>query len=196
MQNGEWILTKNRVIDKIAEGLEGLGMQMMQDVETAYPSINAQLSVRGFKVSKGEKYQGLPYLILDYPRAFGKINILAIRVLFWWSHFFTITLHTKGEYANAVQKLLLSGKIRLNENVFISHSGNEWNHDISHEDYTRLRDLSNKQLQLAFEQTAFLKLSWRLELMQWDAAEKKLYLQFHEFLKLVELSFLYGETGL
>ena len=48
------------------------------------------------KIAKGENYLQLPYVLLDYPRCFDKENIFAIRTMFWWGNFFSITLHLSG----------------------------------------------------------------------------------------------------
>src|SRR5450755_2986522 len=48
------------------------------------------------RISKGENYKGLPWVVLDYPRAFGRLDVLAVRTLFWWGNYFSVTLHLKG----------------------------------------------------------------------------------------------------
>ena len=40
------------------------------------------------KISRGEQYLGLPYVMLDYPRIFSKENVFAIRTFFWWGNYF------------------------------------------------------------------------------------------------------------
>ena len=50
------------------------------------------------KISKGENYNGLPYVMFDYPRFFTKENVFAVRTFFWWANYFSVTLHLKGEY--------------------------------------------------------------------------------------------------
>src|SRR4051794_24734884 len=52
------------------------------------------------KISRGENYRGLPYVILDFPRNFGKEDVFAIRSFFWWGNFFSITLQLEGSFFN------------------------------------------------------------------------------------------------
>jgi hypothetical protein len=66
MHNGQWILTKNRIIEKISAGFGELGIRIRNELRDFYPSIPEEISDSGFKVSRGEKYQGLPYIILDF----------------------------------------------------------------------------------------------------------------------------------
>src|SRR4051812_17613378 len=93
--NAEVLLTKNRVITKIKGLLEDVQDQMLQRAVTFS---NAHIFQTGPKISRGENYLGLPYLVLDYPRVFQQHDIFAIRSFFWWGHFFSSTLHVSGHY--------------------------------------------------------------------------------------------------
>ena len=97
--NAEVLLTKNRVMRKIKDLLENVQEQMQQQSPTfSKPHI---LRVHP-KISRGENYQGLPYLVLDYPRLFQQHAVFAIRSFFWWGHFFSSTLHLSGHYKESV----------------------------------------------------------------------------------------------
>jgi hypothetical protein len=189
LKNSDWILTKNRIIEKISAGLEQLAVTLRNELLAYYPLISAQLLEAGYKVSRGEKYQGLPYLILDFPRIFGRQDVLAIRVLFWWGKFFSITLHTKGKHAANLARSL-SVPLREANELLVSISGDEWNHNLAHEDYLELEkvDLMNH--------TGFIKLSKRIDLMEWEDAEREIYSQYHRFLDIIRASFQYDEKGL
>ncbi len=95
-----WILTKNSIIERLVQGLAGLSEAYRPIWEGAvlpggpYPSSP--------KISKGENYKGLPWIVLDYPRLFGREDVLAVRTLFWWGHYFSVTLHLKGSHKDAL----------------------------------------------------------------------------------------------
>ena len=97
VQNREWILTKHAIINKV--------YQLFGELLATYKEISRQQTQSiidfykhlGGKISKGENYQGLPYVILDYPASFRKENIFAIRTFFWWGNFFSISLHLSGK---------------------------------------------------------------------------------------------------
>src|SRR5437868_2887523 len=115
--NAEWILTKNGIMDKARWLLESLQVQM-KDYLGNQPGI-ADTTVYGTpKISRGENYQGLPYLVLDYPRVFNKSNILAIRTMFWWGNFFSTTLHLAGHYKELSERKILSGTDLLKHHNF------------------------------------------------------------------------------
>ena len=58
-----------------------------------------EVLIQSPKISRGENYNGLPYVMLDYPRCFGKEDVFAMRTMFWWGNFFSITWHLKGKYS-------------------------------------------------------------------------------------------------
>src|SRR5438874_13559943 len=100
------------------------------------------------KISRGEKYRGLPYVMLDYPRFFSKEDILAIRTFFWWGNFFSITLHVKGKFLAPISALIIINlKALLKKEFFISVSGDEWDHDLTGGDYRPLKTFNEQSLQ-------------------------------------------------
>ena len=79
VRDAAWILTKNSVMGKV--------VAMFGELSGGWKEP---------KISKGENYKGLPWVMLDYPRVFGKEDVYAIRTFFLWGHAFSITLHLKG----------------------------------------------------------------------------------------------------
>src|SRR5688572_30593643 len=93
VNNTEWILTKNGIIEKVKKLLHDIQMAQHEVLIAAQDQLPAEVLMPSPKISRGENYKGLPYLILDNPRFFDKQDIFAIRTMFWWGHFFSITLH-------------------------------------------------------------------------------------------------------
>jgi hypothetical protein len=115
-----WILTKNSIIRKVVEvfgELSGEWRGML--VWDGDP-----------KISRGEQYKGLPWVMLDYPRVFGKEDVLAVRTMFWWGHYFSVTLHLKGSYLRSYLPVILSNRGLLEAAGFWpGTSEDEWEHD-------------------------------------------------------------------
>ncbi len=99
--NAEIILTKNKILQQIKMALEHLQNAMTEfgEANRNNKKLNILLATNP-KISRGENYEGLPYLILDYPRLFDISNIFTIRIMFWWGNFFSITLHLAESYKN------------------------------------------------------------------------------------------------
>lgn len=187
MQSGDWILTKNSVIEKICQGLGHLATKMQQKLEERKHMLTGDVIQSSPKISRGEKYQGLPYVILDYPRKFEKENILAIRTLFWWGYFCSITLHVKGKFlASVLQNMITEIETLRKNNFYISVSGDQWNHNIMSQDYMALKNISMTHLEEELISANFLKLSSRVELSQWNTMERELFVFFISLLKLIE----------
>ena len=115
-----WILTKNSIIRKVVEvfgELSGEWRGML--VWDGDP-----------KISRGEQYKGLPWVMLDYPRVFGKEDVLAVRTMFWWGHYFSVTLHLKGSYLRSYLPVIMSNRGLLEAAGFWpGTSEDEWEHD-------------------------------------------------------------------
>jgi len=84
--NPNIILTKNAIIGKVYD--------LFGQLSEAYKTVltNKELLAIGPKIARGENYQGLPWVMLDFPRKFTQSDTMAIRSFFWWGHFFSITL--------------------------------------------------------------------------------------------------------
>lgn len=186
MQNSDWILTKNNIIDKISQGFGKLAVQMQEQIAAHQLNHDESIRLGSPKISRGEKYQGLPYVILDYPRIFGKEKILAIRTLFWWGNYCSITLHVKGVWQEIVLQKMAANLDQLIMNSFyISFSGNEWSHNILDSNYIMLQHLSHKEILQKLPATDFLKLTSKVPIGPWVTMEKKLFDLFLNLVKLI-----------
>jgi hypothetical protein len=124
-----WILTKNEIIEKVCRMFGGLSELYLKEAEQfSLPSKVLQTSP---KISKGENYKGLPYVMLDYPRCFGKEHVLAVRTFFWWGHYYSCTLHFKGQYKHQYESAIAAALTNgLLNGSLINQSNEEWNHDL------------------------------------------------------------------
>src|SRR5580698_1124604 len=128
VQNGEWILTKNTIIQK-AYNLFGLLAENLKSSINDY--LPPEVAETMAKISRGENYNGLPYVMFDYPRLFTKKNVFAIRTFFWWANYFSVTLHLKGEYKEMFAETIFENISLMTENNFyISVTEDEWQHDM------------------------------------------------------------------
>jgi hypothetical protein len=144
--NKDIILTKNKALEKVKQLLGNL-----QDECQTYilkRSILAQHEIFSFhpKISKGENYLGLPYLILDYPRCFQQQNIFAVRTMLWWGNFYSTTLHIAGrfksEFANKIEN---ASTFLSNGDYFIGINPNPWVHHFEESNYARINTLNKEE---------------------------------------------------
>ena len=99
------------------------------------PGIGATSGIGGIatgdpRVSRGENYRGLPWVMLDYPRVWGREDVFAIRTMFWWGHAFSVTLHLKGRYQALYLDVIRRHWERLAAaGFFVSINEDEWRHE-------------------------------------------------------------------
>src|ERR1700741_5135925 len=108
VNNAGWILTKNAIIGKVYTLFGQLSEGYREELEK-HPLLSMEgVDMRSPKISKGEQYEGLPWVILDHPRYFTTTDTFAIRSFFWWGKFCSITLQLSGifceKYGSALQQ--------------------------------------------------------------------------------------------
>lgn len=193
--NAEWILTKNRVIEKVKTLLEGLQEEMKEYIRKHESTFHPQINLVPPKISKGENYKGLPYLILDYPRIFEKENTLAIRTMFWWGNFFSITLQLAGDYKKMSEERISSAYSLLAGNdFFCCINEDEWEHHFDNTNYISLTEIGEQEFKTIIKEKPFLKIAKKILLHQWNDAGDML---LNDFKLLTEIiSYQGGEKVL
>jgi hypothetical protein len=181
MQSG-WILTKNRVLKKVWQLLEE-----MQSIQEEYMiHLPEEVKKVNAKISKGENYQGLPWLILDQPRYFNKEHIFAIRELFWWGNFFSSTLHLAGNYKAMHEKKILASLDQLKEQDFyLCVNTDPWEHHFEEGNFEAMRGMSNDKIEELVKRSEFIKLSKKIPLDRWDTVEDELLGTFGMYIKVI-----------
>lgn len=197
VQNAGWLLTKNTIIEKvyalfgdIAHGVRGQC--------TATPCFLPPAVLEPSpKISKGENYKGLPWVMLDYPRFFNRQDTFAIRTMFWWGHFFSVTLHLKGVYKEKYQQQLLNNLPLLKTHPFyLCISGEEWRHEFEEDNYTPLTQLNSSDVERILLANNFCKLSAKISLPQWNQSKALLLDLYETIFTTMGVNYQAGETGL
>ncbi|HUS03429.1 MAG TPA: hypothetical protein VMY77_16935, partial [Chitinophagaceae bacterium] len=87
----QWILSKHAITKKVYDLFGDLSLELKNEAHSYNYLFPENLQYQSGKISKGENYRLLPYVILDYPAFFWKDRIFAIRTMFWWGNFFSVT---------------------------------------------------------------------------------------------------------
>jgi len=138
------------------------------------------------KISKGENYSGLPYIVLDYPRFFDESGFGAIRTMFWWGNFFSITLHISGGNKKAFEKKLIYAYPLIQQDQFYCCiSENEWIHHFFPENYISVSEMTEEAYKKRIEEASFVKIATKISLDRWETAEDFLLNRFKTFLEIL-----------
>ncbi|MGN6493759.1 MAG: hypothetical protein ACTHLE_17280 [Agriterribacter sp.] len=181
--NAEFILTKNRIIQKVYELFGVLSSSYRLQGERIFSFLPV---LQHPKIARGESYHGLPYVMLDYPRYFSHSDILAIRTMFWWGNNIGITLHLKGRYHEMLGAAVSSELAQLkNEGWQLQVSNSEWQHHYAENTHVLLSEVNAEVLTNRIERSSFVKLGNFLPLHRWNEAEEILLMKFGQLTNAV-----------
>ncbi len=182
----DWILTKNKLLGKVKQLFSELQLEQSRLLH-ATPNIPGDIVRSSPKISKGENYKGLPWIILDYPRLFTKDSFLAIRTLFWWGNFFSTTLHVSGAYKNAYLQRFIGSFAHVHKQQFcICINEDEWQHHFEDDNYYKIDKMNQSDFEAAARRHSFIKLAKKLSLDQWNDAEMQLANAFIQLIHILE----------
>jgi len=178
------ILTKNAILQKIKSFFEEVQMKQHDILKRYSSQLPEEVLKISPKISRGENYKGLPWLVLDNPRHFQHNNIFAIRTMFWWGNFFSITLHVSGNNKNDLLKNLTENISVLAKNDFYIHNGTkEWEHDLDPNSYKTISSLTKDELEKVITENSFLKLAVKFPIDSLEAIEDKLLRNYELLVK-------------
>lgn len=164
--NADWILTKNAIIQKVYELFGGLSETYRTILDKSDIPL-ADIGTRSPKISKGEQYEELPWVMLDYPRNFVEEDAFSIRCFFWWGNFCSITLQLSGEYqlkyAPAVQRYLQQEW----KDWFVGVGNDPWRHHFRKDNYVPAAEWSGNLVEMSF-----IKIAQKISLHEWDKIEE------------------------
>ncbi len=171
LNNSDWILTKNNIIKKAQRLLEEVQQNISDYTKLHADLLPAEVVAISPKISRGENYQGLPWLMLDYPRYFDKENIFAIRTMFLWGNFFSTTLHLSGKYRQKYNNAISISYDSLCKNEFyICINEHQWHHHFEKENFLMVKTFAKEEFIELIKEKTFLKLAYRYPLYEWDNA--------------------------
>lgn len=186
MQNADIILTKNRVLEKMKTLLEEVQEKQTALVER-YSSINKSgiFNIHP-KISRGENYLGLPYLVLDYPRHSTRNSFFFIRTMFWWGNFFSCTLHLAKESKQQRERNIVDSYPALKD-YYIAIKDDEWVHHLQESDYRKIASFEQHEFDAACKGLDFIKIAYKHPLVEWQTGPTVLFEKWKLYLSVCGL---------
>lgn len=112
-----WMSLKQKLIRTISDSMHGVGQWIMDEYYAG--------TALSYKVTRGENYLDMPYLVLDAPQL--KPNALEgkLRIMLWWGHYISLQLFVKPavllnintDTINSKNYLVLAGDQLFNNNL-------------------------------------------------------------------------------
>ncbi|MFL9481665.1 hypothetical protein ACI6Q2_02735 [Chitinophagaceae bacterium LWZ2-11] len=179
--NASFILTKNIIVQKV--------YTLFGELSESYRSLTDTYNIQAFegalspKISKGENYEGLPWVMLDQPRLFSNTNVLAIRTFFWWGNFFSITLQLSGESLNRYLPSLKALHKETAGNVwYLCYSEDAWQHHFRADNYKPLHTFGEDEIM----GLKFIKLAQKIPIQQWGGVGLFLQKAYEDILQILQ----------
>ena len=189
VNNTQWILTKHIITKKVFDMFGDLNERIRKEAEPYNYLFPDNIKYQNGKISKGENYQLLPYVILDYPSFFWKNRVFAIRTMFWWGNFFSVTLHLSGSHK---EKYITNNEeffsFLQKNNFFICINKDEWQHHFQKDNYIAASSIALHQFK-AINEKDFFKISKKISLDQWKNANEFIINSFREIMQLLKISY-------
>ncbi len=183
--NQELILTKNAVIKKIYNLLEQVLQRQLHFISTNRLSGHDWFLINP-KISKGENYMGLPYIILDYPRLSEPHNFLFIRTMFWWGNFFSSTLQARGRNQDVILQGMKKNIESLKAQYYIGVNPEPWHHHFDQTNYMAITSFE-QIVKIAAIDSRYIKIGAKWPLQHWPEAETGLFESWKFLLKVAGL---------
>ena len=187
VNNADWILTKNLIIHKVYNLFSEVANNYREDKSKFTSFDSSQVFELAPKISRGEQYQQLPYVMLDYPRIFSEQDIFAIRSFFWWGNHCSIHLILKGKYlqqhGNSINNYfqLFGNYAPETRGWYIGVGEDPWQHHFEKDNYISITDWNG----LPVNKLPFLKLAKKIPLEEWDDINEFMVKHFNRLLSIL-----------
>lgn len=146
---------KQKLIRNFYDAMHGMGSWLMAKY---YP--NSKLN---FKVTRGENYLDMPYVVLDTPQLSTQYMENHLRIMLWWGHYISLQYFI-GVDENTVTKLKqlkhLPYKVLTTDNLF--------NNKLEDLDFVETSALNEKH----FTPNKLTKICYRVELSELENLEQ------------------------
>ncbi len=127
------LLSNPRFFEQKLQATEKL-KRLMEQIRTAFleeihpHELLAPLGTDFLKgqLAKGENYEGYPYVMLDFPKHFGKESIFTFRTLFWFGHALIFSVILAGTHLEDYRKKFAQCYERLSEAKVQIGIGDMW----------------------------------------------------------------------
>jgi len=165
IQDTDFLLTKATVLEKVNELLVQTREDLKGCVQNSNFSFPDGIDLLNGKISRGDNYQILPYMVLDYPALLTTKTVFAYRTIFWWGNFFSASLHLEGIALNFYRNsIILNLDNLLKKDVYIGVGDTPWQYHYEKDNYIPLTE-NHKYF---ITNCKFLKLSKKNELKKWN----------------------------
>lgn len=187
MENSDLFYQKRQIIHKMTHLFGQTADMLKQLPQHKAFTFPKHTDITTGKISKGENYLQLPWLMLDFPRLFKPDTIFAYRIMFWWGNGFYLTLHLSGNALQRFEPSLLNNCHQLgnDHNLWFCTGNNPWQHQPDTQNYLPARQLTAQLINQQIAQHRFVKLTQSLPLAHYNTLKHHALQRYQFFLALL-----------
>ena len=165
LRDTEFLLAKQRITDKLVLFLRNVEEGIKKDIEECRPAFPQGTLIKSGKISKGENYRGLPYLVLDYPRYSKNDDLMLFRTMIWWGNFISFTLHLQGNiFDQKREKILALIQEGHFDEFYLCVNNTPWEYHYGKDNYRLISELNTHDITAMSNGEPFIKLSTTIPL--------------------------------
>ncbi len=154
----EVFLHKPAIMKKGESLLSSLGEGMMLELEQSKVPFPPGTKLNKTQLVRGENNGGFPFLSLDIPQMFSKVEMFTFRTLFWWGHYLGFSLILKGKHVpRYAVKLAACKKNFAGSNVYLSTAPTPWEWSLENNNFKKVEDLAEGEIQSLIETVDYIK---------------------------------------
>ena len=104
LSNPTFFEQKRNATEKLKRLMEQLRLAFLEEIRPNDLLAPVATDFLKGQIAKGENYEGYPYVMLDFPKHFGKESIFTFRTLFWFGHALIFSVILAGTHLEDYRK--------------------------------------------------------------------------------------------
>ncbi|WP_017731464.1 hypothetical protein [Nafulsella turpanensis] len=187
LHDKDFLLTKRKTIRQLQQWLSETQQALLTVANKHKNELPPHALQRSAKISRGENYHGLPYLVLDYPRLLSKEDVFSFRTFFWWGNYFSCTLHLQGHSLRTFRPTLIESLPASSlPDDFASVNDTPWEYHFQPDNYRPLSSFKSNELEELLDKD-FFKISRKLPLEEYQQLPSFARNCFQQYLRLLKI---------
>lgn len=126
LSNPQFFELKNGATEKLKSAMEKIREALLKTIKPETLLAPSTTDFLKGQIAKGENYEGYPYVMLDFPKQFGKKSIFTFRAMFWYGHEFIFSVILAGEGMTHYRKQFKDHYPSLAEHRFYFGKDDVW----------------------------------------------------------------------
>lgn len=160
VRDQNFLKAKHDIIEKVHQLFSVFQENLRKDLTNNPPVPQLPCDLQSGKISKGDNYENMPWLISDYPRIFSRKRVFAFRVLFWWGHHFSFNFHLQGDLLHEYRQVLENNLDDIiDKGYFICCGDSPWDYNFETPGFIQLNTANLNQSKEIAREHEFIKIA-------------------------------------